>query len=264
MTTSPHSPLPVPPPAVVSAQAGVAREHGILFSAPMVRALLAGTKVQTRRIMKPQPPTQREVIAKSGSEFSVFTDRHSPGVFRVGGPVWAVRELMGREPQWTCPYGAPGDILWVRETWSHSARGVYPCPSAWRRADFTKYDDPALNADHIRGCGGNQGDCFACAAEREGKFRWRPAIFMKRADSRITLKVTGVRVERVQDISEEDARAEGVTLDPVLGRLNGAPATLHPFTHRQAYIWLWDAINGAGSWASNPWVWVVGFRRVTP
>jgi len=95
------------------------KERPILFSGPLVAALLAGRKTVTRRLLKPQPPTIAAVKSLSGSDFSIFNDRHAHhGVFRVAGPVWAVRDLMKQEPQWTYPYGQSGDRLWVRETWA--------------------------------------------------------------------------------------------------------------------------------------------------
>lgn len=229
------------------------RERGILFSAPMVRAILEGRKTQTRRIVKPQPPTIEAVKAKAGDGFDIFTRRHGSGVFRVAGPVWAVRELMGREPDWRCPYGVPGDRLWVRETW---------CEADRRHRDRIHIPQAFYRADTLPDRDGDGERCRQDYIRAGYPYQWRPSIFMPRWASRITLEVTEVRVQRLQDISEEDAKAEGVTLEPQPGRLNGKPATMHPFSHRQAYVWLWDAINGYGSWASNPWVFVVSFKKM--
>lgn len=212
------------------------KERGILFSAPMVKALLSGVKTQTRRLVKPCPPSQEDVIKLSGSGFSIFTDCQT-GPFRVAGPVWALRELMGKEPVWSCPYGSPGDRLWVRETWDAP-------PGSERRAEV------AYRADYERDPVGA---------------RWRPAIHMFRWASRITLEVTEVRVQRLQAISHEDAQAEGVQawIDSFKGRdeyhqnsqLSAYPAT--------AFARLWDSINGEKApWASNPWVFAITFRRV--
>ena len=90
-------------------------ERPVLFNGAMVRAILSGAKTQTRRVMHPAPPSIEAVRAKSGSDFSIFTDQSTPGLYRVAGPVWAVRELMGSEPRWRCPHGEAGDRLWVRE-----------------------------------------------------------------------------------------------------------------------------------------------------
>lgn len=196
------------------------KERGILFQGPLVRALLAGTKTQTRRL--PKPPmtmTDRGGIAWRGCAYGMRTD---------GSPY--LDELLKR-----CPYGVPGDRLWVRETWDAP-------PGSTERAEV------AYRADYER--------------DPDGA-KWRSSMYMPRWASRITLEVTEVRVQRLQEITEEDARAEGVTTGPQQGQLNGKPATLLPTTHRQAFIWLWDAINGErASWVSNPWVWCVTFKRV--
>ncbi|MFA5943227.1 MAG: hypothetical protein WC876_02035 [Candidatus Thermoplasmatota archaeon] len=194
------------------------KERPILFSAPMVRAILEGRKTQTRRIVKPQPPP--EVGA-------VFLDECSEGLCCVGyrGPGQTEWVSGGWQP--TCPYGEdgrsadgePATRLWVRETWAEIGPGII-----YRASD----------EDH------NPGQL------------WRPSIFMRRAASRIDLEVTGIRVERLQAISEADAKAEGVDSMPAL------PA-------RHAFANLWNAINGKrASWDSNPWVWVVEFRGARP
>jgi hypothetical protein len=166
------------------------------------------------------------------------------------------------------PYAEVGDRLWGRETFSTDARGVYPCPRAWYRADFTKHDDPK-NAEHIRECDGGKkpwADCFACATDGDG-VTWRPSIFMPRALSRLLHEVTAVRVERLQEITEEDAIAEGLVNRPscVLPDVPmwGWPGSDRYYRHaREAYLAGWDTINGKGSAASNPWVWVVSFKPV--
>jgi hypothetical protein len=253
------------------------KEHGILFQGPLVRALRAGTKTQTRRLVKLR-------------EFQPSDTKGYDWTWRDRRGLWqdvATARLLEQH----CPYGKPGDRLWVRETWSQCARSVYPCPPCWYRADYGKYDDPALEQrDHDLGCTGNQANCFACVAEREGKFVWRPSIFMPRWASRITLEVTEVRVQRLQDISEDDAKAEGVSPPSYaetwlcIPRGTGGPyemfvepdaeqrAELEHVKHQPARpMWsaqaefrlLWNKINGErASWESNPWVWCVSFRRL--
>lgn len=213
----------------------------ILFSGAMIRALLDGRKTQTRRVIKPQP---------------VVT---SPDVERDLPSAWAAGFIGVR-----CPYGVPGDVLWARETWGVGTR---PCPSrGWvdgveYRADCTGDEAPPLYdiiPDHIEadGMGG----------------RWRPSIHMPRWASRLTLQITDIRVERLQDISEADAQAEGVgeyvcpgphrgpgatyfTADPTAGEDMPISRT----TPIAAYKALWEHINGCGSWDANPWVWVMTF-----
>jgi hypothetical protein len=187
------------------------KERPILFSAPMVRALLNGTKTQTRRVVK---------------RFEV----------RAGMPEPEMQSLLR-----CCPYGAPGDRLWVRETFAKIDGQTQPWIETDYRATYTHGD--------------RLGDSLGI------KKRWTPAIHMPRAASRITLDVTGVRVERLQDISEADAVAEGIGLNE---HAIGVPLT-NPAGEtmpRATYRVLWDSINGAGAWERNCWVWVVEFRRL--
>lgn len=196
------------------------RERPILFSAPMVRAILEGRKTQTRLVMKHQP--QRVIV---------------PGL----GPMLAIQQPRG-ENRWlwpnardeiiaSCPYGAPGDRLWVRETWGlHQQQFDHECHDVIYRADDQR---PSVD-------------------------RWRPSIHMPRWASRIDLEVTGVRVERLQDISSDDATAEGWP-HVATGGVGAPLAEAYPIGW---FANLWESINGAGSWNANPWVWAVEFRLV--
>lgn len=195
------------------------RERPILFSAPMVRALLNCTKSQTRRVVKDK-----------------HIDAAPPACFFQ----W-LRE--------NCPYGQPGDRLWVRETFYLAKNG-----------------DPIYRA------------CISeSLAETIETIRqhylepWKPSIHMPRWASRILLEIVSVRVERLQDISEDDATAEGLSVIneddanlyySALARENQWPDGWHFEEPVGAYRELWESINGPGSWAANPWVWVVEFRRI--
>lgn len=198
------------------------KERPILFSAPMVRALLAGTKTQTRRVVKPQPA----------------------GAWAAPGKT-------------TCPYGVPGDRLWVRE-------------SAWfDRAQVDGVDGIRcfFPGREVRFSTGQAGTApFVCSAEMldiNTSLRKRPSIHMPRWASRITLEITAVRVERLQDISEADAMAEGAPPShPSIDRISREFG--YPDFSRSWYGQLWDQINGPGAWEENPWVWVVEFKRVNP
>src|SRR5690606_3684193 len=172
-----------------------------------------------------------------------------------------------------CPYGRPGDRLWVRESWQY--------------ANWTEEGEPyiryaAAGAQELFDVGRIPHDWFDRLEDiwsglsteanyaidnRAADRRWRPSIHMPRWASRITLEITDVRVERLRDISEADAQAEGVALDTEPcdhpRRSCGDVGCLGP-THRAAFAELWMQINGAGSWDANPWVWVVSFRRVAP
>lgn len=201
------------------------KERPILFNAPMVRALLAGTKTQTRRICKPQPYGNGFMV---GHELVCHNDYLPPSVMLMdvgkGKNQYTTSDAEGWESD--CPYGAPGDSLWVRET-------------------FARYNIEAHRHDWAYAA--------TPAADWPKDGRWRPSIHMPRAASRITLEVTGVRVERLQKISEADALAEGARLhtdkDPDYG-------------YAGWYRALWESINGPESWAANPWVWVVEFKRL--
>ena len=245
------------------------KERPILFSAPMVRALLDGSKTQTRRAMRPQPPAHTAAVGRW---------QDPPGydaawwAFVREGPVehdhpFAGAEIHG-EP-WRCPYGKPGDTLWVREAW-----GYFDPDGSGEDYDRDRNDDgkagpcKAYRAEMMQE-GNTLRDYWrrriaykATFAEQKygmgpaGPNRWRPSIHMPRWASRITLEVTDVRVEKLTEISEVDAQAEGVGPLRTDGRMcNGLPAT-------DGYADLWESINGPGSWEANPWVWAVSFRRI--
>ncbi|PRF32981.1 hypothetical protein C6Q08_12970 [Burkholderia multivorans] len=211
-------------------------ERPILFSGPMVRAILEGRKTQTRRVVRHQPPAATR---------EVFRFHHPEPRTHY----WAFDG--GSLLDWShpCPQGEIGDRLYVRETWQHSNHPFGPYESdclVFYRADYL--DDPlgpALerSADGIR---------------RE----WRPSIHMPRTAARITLAITGVRVERLQSISESDARAEGVTIEE--HHMRGYCAGAYRPPSIRAFHDLWDSLNATRGhgWDVNPWVWVVQFRRI--
>lgn len=201
-------------------------EIPLLMNGPMVRAVLDGRKTVTRRIVKPQPPARNDMVnaAYCGN----------PNLWLPEGNIYA-----DTPRQWTCPYGRSGDRLWVRETWGQL--GQFSCdddPVFWR-ADYT--DEELL--DQLLP-------------------RWRPSIHMPRWASRIRLDVTGVRVERLQDISEVQCRLEGAPPGWLDADDNETVHAHAPPTFRQGFARLWRDINGASSWNDNPWVWVVEFKRI--
>lgn len=209
----------------------------------MVRALLAGTKMQTRRVMKIQPPVGEAVDAFKAS----LTQSGSRPVFVA---TWSVPNEDGSSCC-ICPYGKPGDLLWVRESITTSDRdeeGLRYEP--FYRADVT---DP-------------YGLCFTSndGPRYVEQLRWTPSIHMPRTASRLTLRITDVRVERLQEISKTDAIAEG--LDNVLdgGTPWGIKGLVSSWSSdpRQSYKALWESINGSGSWNANPWVWCVSFEVI--
>lgn len=203
------------------------KERPILFSGPMVRALLAGTKTQTRRIVKPAPGP--EFWDHAGYELVICDDGLMRFAWKEDGKVSPY------SPEVRCPYGHRGDRLWVKETVSESEPGTYLGgrlqPSVWYRADNNR---PTW-------------------ADR----KWTPSIHCARRLSRITLEITGVRVERLWSITEADAKAEGCTTRTYRDGRGQETAAI-------AYRSLWIDINGSASWDANPWVWVVEFKRVVP
>lgn len=233
------------------------RERPIPFSGPMVRAILAGSKTQTRRVLKPQP---EDFIGGPGTTL----DGISPAPVI---PVWW-NERAERLTAITSPYGEPGDRLWVREAWRLPA-SADPLSGAevGRRALEAGYSHPWAPT-HYEADGHRTGEWRSWPDRRPG--RYRQARFMPRWASRITLKVTEVRVERLQDISEADARAEGVSeageVIRALGEGNRC-SVVDGLSHtaRGAFAALWDEINGKRpgcAWESNPWVWAVSFQRL--
>jgi hypothetical protein len=219
------------------------KERQILFSAPMVRALLDGSKTQTRRIVKWQGRKgfphyfNRAFIDNPAGVQRLCVPFHHPDDLSTLEGAPAVRHY--------CPQGDPGDRLWVRET------------IELRTMQGNSFPSPVYSAD-----GAHVMDGEKKASNHEFmRRRVRPSIHMPRWASRITLEITDVRVERLQDISEEDAKAEGIEQIGCNWRnyLDGADSMTSPI---HSYRTLWESINGAGSWDANPWVWCITFRRL--
>ena len=206
------------------------KERPILFSGPMVQAILAGRKTQTRRVVKL---------------------RYGADVVVTNGQVWKPARV-DYAGYVDCPYGQVGDRLWVRETWNR----FEPWAGFFYAAD-----------DHSFGIGSDDDQDHI----EPHNIKWKPSIHMPRAACRILLEITGVRVERLHEISEADARAEGVErvvagvgwrryCDPDSEEVGVPPCG----DARRSFRSLWKFINGDESWNANPWVWVVEFKRVQP
>ncbi|KTJ31029.1 hypothetical protein ASU87_18660 [Enterobacter roggenkampii] len=202
----------------------------MIFNGEMVRAILDGRKTQTRRVMKPQPDPCPAPRSGHWWPSNVFkTMLHVEEEMQNGKGGWG--GLVGD----ACPFGAVGDRIWVRETWAEAGAGA-PDLKLYR-ADYpehvpTHYEN-VPPADEIR---------------------WTPSIHMPRWASRLTLEITGVRVERLRDLSEDDAKSEGIT-PPSGGVLPG-------WEYRINFRDLWMSIYGADNWEANPWVWVIEFKVV--
>ncbi|MGO3014669.1 MAG: hypothetical protein ACTID4_15000 [Hafnia alvei] len=193
------------------------KERGMIFNGPMVKAILSGQKTQTRRTMKVQP-------VLNGSFYEVYGAGWSKGVKSV--PV-----VNGHSLSNNCPFGAVGDRIWVRETF---AKGLSTKSTLAFRATHKPEDLEDGFWETIK---------------------WTPSIHMPRWASRILLEITNVRVERLNDISEEDAQAQGVT--PSAHAITPPEAV-----YRVGFSELWRSIYGDENWEKNPWVWVIEFKRV--
>lgn len=218
------------------------KERPILFNAEMVRAILDGRKTQTRWIVNPQP----ELSERAGFVWKGYA-------YGLGSDNRGTQRNFARP---NCPYGQPGGRLWVRETWrtGWSYGGDYPTVQyrATETAHVGSKEYPVL--DVLRGEFGIP-DPAPHSIVPGGK--WKPSIHMPRWASRITLEITGVRVERLQDISDEDARAEGASSVSF-------PVTENQRSNIDRFRALWNLTHGAGAWGENPWVWVIEFKRVEP
>jgi hypothetical protein len=191
------------------------KEHPIIFLTPMIKALLNGTKTQTRRVLNKQPIDVLPMVNPIKDGFIV---------------------LMSRKPNhvqlFKCRYGQVGDRLWCRESWATIAifddsapRDIKPKPPIW-------YCD--TNPDDPTNCGDDKG-------------KQRPSIFMPRWASRITLEITDIKVQRLQEITPNECRDEGMS----------------PFLYKNNFIRTWDSINGNKySWEDNPWVWAISFEVI--
>ena len=217
------------------------KERGMIFNAGMVRAILSGQKTQTRRIMKNQPagdyPDAPVMIRNIESGFQWHGKHGESSVF-------------------PCPLGSVGDRIWVRETWQGPL------------VDFENSDDLLRNAEKYE-------KPENCVYEADGvpapefydaddnlRCCWRPSIHMPRWASRILLEITNVRVERLNDISEQDAIAEGLERYNDDGIVYYGPYGKGDCRPERAFSNLWKSIYGEEDWKKNPWVWVIEFKRV--
>ena len=228
------------------------RERPILFSGTMIRAILEGRKTQTRRIIKPQPTEAGLKWVETKDGFSAWVDKnlnYEEGRMRI------------------CPHGRIGDRLWVRETISLESVPYLELSSLRNELKNRPYKfcneledlDSHYEIAHYKAtdpkpalCCENDG-CRQCGKNGEGP-HWIPSICMPRWASRITLEITNVRFGRLQDISEDDAKSEGVSMSP--------KPVFADSSFKKGFEHIWNSIYGTGSWGVNPFVWVIEFRRI--
>lgn len=218
------------------------KERPILFKGPLVRAILSGQKTVTRRVIKQAKGSSLSVeMLESGQALLSWLVGHGPG-YEVGEQLKFV----------DCPYGVVGDRLWVRETWYcdhfEVQKGPYLQPADMHDLDQSREDGELVYA------------ADGLTPYEQDQPVWKPSIHMPRWACRILLEITEVRVERLQDISRADIRAEGLQCPPELASDDVSPnyRDWYPAAWRE----LWESTGG--DWNANPWVWVVEFKRVTP
>lgn len=231
------------------------KERPILFSAPMVRAILDGKKTQTRRVVKGMPEckcsselkhTPKHVAPYFDSYCGEKKTEANPRGMSTVWNWWSRDDRPDPLSEIKCPYGQPGDRLWVREAFTHiTGNGI---------------------GVHYRADGEPKDRDGSILSTEPGMLRWRPSIHMPRLSSRINLLIKSIRVERLNDISEDDAKAEGVepffSTHQSIGRDQTMTTgeRISDCEHRASFACLWDDIHGDNSWQQNPWVWVVEFE----
>ena len=223
------------------------KERPVIFNGEMVRAILDGRKTQTRRVMAVQPES---------NQFGLLRITDSTKRSDIGKYHWAESNATGthqRSALFSCPFGQVGDRLWVREKFMDlTGTGI--------EATTGKFEGFAYRADTPAGSYGDE-------VRKEYGLKWTPSLHMPRKACRILLEITAVRVERLNDISVDDAEAEGINMDELYDSqdcydcIAGHNMTGRP-TVTGAFKYLWESIYGVDSWSANPWVWVIEFRRV--
>lgn len=221
-------------------------QRGMIFNGEMVRAILDGRKTQTRRIMKIQPEhsgfgLRRVIDSKNGSDDGKY--------------FWSLSDACGlkiRSKSFTCPFGSVGDRIWVREAFRVHSRATEVATLVYKASERNSWTEQT-----------NRVPVSVCNKPATPE-KWTPSLYMPRWASRLLLEITDVRVERLNAISEEDARAEGIIDGGCLNCGEPEPcgcANPEPDA-TDAFAYLWQSIYGSDSWNANPWVWVIEFKRV--
>ena len=215
------------------------KETGLMFKAPLVRAILEGRKTQTRRIVKWKGLQKGLYLGFSG--------------LRAGktGDNWVLESNTPTSSEWRCtptpcPFGKPGDRIYVRETWNPDP----PCDGTWAYTQWA-----GCRQGQIEGVPKQFRTPEHCmyAASTDAELVWTPSVHMPKWAARIWLEITGVRVERLLSITEADAKAEGAVL-------KNSPAA-HLTSYRRGFQELWESTGG--DWPANPWVWAIDFKTIS-
>nr|DAG81830.1 MAG TPA: YqfB-like protein [Caudoviricetes sp.] len=231
----------------------------MIFNAEMVRAILDGRKTQTRRIMKVQPSE-----GFSPMNMALETDYkahwYTPGIVDKDGYLQPAKHdvfgVASEDEGYTCPFGAVGDRIWVRETFQG------PLVSEELLEEYRAYPEKFENPEYCEYSADGGPRPEYCDLDDNLRHGWRPSIHMPRWASRITLEITGVRVERLNDISQEDAQAEGMELTGWRPTYSDPDSGGEVWTPYDNFAQLWESIYGEESWQANPWVWAISFKRV--
>jgi len=217
----------------------------IIFSEPMVKAILSGTKTQTRRIIRIQP--QKDAMGISLAKELGKGDKNRFGCI--------IQKSDGLVDFAKCPYGEVGDLLYVRERWTRGKIAVGELPDGRDSEPYVSQCTGENNIIYYQQCIENDVDTSECT--------WKPSIYMPKSASRIFLKVTGVRIERLNDINASEAIKEGI--EPILNAYTNYQNPQFPTKSPiQSFRSLWEKIHGGASWNYNPWVWVVEFELQKP
>lgn len=215
------------------------KERGMIFNGEMVRAILDGRKTQTRRIMKNQPAGDYP---------------ETPALIRNVGTGFQWHGLYGESSIFNCPLGSIGERIWVRETFRVHSRATDVATLVYRASVRNSWTEQTHRVP------------VAVCNKPATPEKWTPSIHMPRWASRLLLEITDVRVERLHNISERDALREGLFQLPASGRYCLQPGMQYfgmaSRSAKEVYSWLWASIYGEESWAANPWVWVIEFKRV--
>lgn len=235
------------------------KERGMIFNGEMVRAILDGQKTQTRRIMKVQPKPSKSRpgdfwFSSKKLESMVHVSDLAPGNSPIADYHLFIQEHC-------CPFGAVGDRIWVRETFQG------PLVHEELFEEYSAYPEKFETPEYCEYAADGGVRPEYCDLEDNLRHGWRPSIHMPRWASRILLEITNVRVERLNAISEEDAEAEGIDMEALYDSQDCYDCIAdHNMTGRPtvtgAFKYLWESIYGEEGWKSNPWVWVISFKRV--